>query len=450
MAGMKAAAKFLAALAIAFLATAAHAQPSEPQADEPSTPQYTQADLDEMLAPIALYPDELLSQILMAATYPLEVVQAARWSRAHPDLSGSTAVWAVDGEDWDPSVKSLVAFPELVSMMSERLDWTQRLGEAFLGQEDLAAESVQRLRKAAYDQGNLRSSDEMTVANEGEDIMIEPSSPDMVYVPYYDPRQIYGPWWWPDEPVYWDPWPGYNYGPAFGFGWGLGISVGSGFFFGGFDWHRHHVRVRDDRHPFYYHGRDHRPIADHGGDWRHDPDHRRGVPYRNPLLRREFGGAARASDARREYRGHQQPSGGFFAPQPSAPSAIARPTLPGARTNGPATRNNDPATRAPSLPIYRNMRPAQEARPQVFEGVGQGRETRGFSARGQQSLQGRAPAPAVSQPRSLPQAPMARPSAPAMRSAPAPQSSPAPAQNSSPAPAQRSAPAARGTGRQER
>lgn len=388
-------------LAVASTAIA-QAQSYEPQAAPQyaaQDQQYSQADLDEMLAPIALYPDDLLAQILMAASYPLEVVQAARWSRAHPDLSGSTAVWAVDEEDWDPSVKSLVAFPELISMMSERLDWTQRLGEAFLGQQDLASATVQRLRLAAYNAGNLRSSDEMTVQREGEDFVIDSPSPDMMYVPYYDPRQIYGPWWWPDAPVYWGPWPGYAYGPGFGFGWGLGIAVGGGFFFGDFDWRAHHVRVRSDRHPFYYHGADHRPIVRTGDTWRHEPDHRRGVPYRNPLLRQEFATAGRASDARREYRGHGQAQGFFPPPQQPAPSALARPRL-----------------NAPAAPAPRAVQPAQP--PQVFEGLGRGQETRNFSARGQQSLQGRSPAPAASQPRPAAQSPIARPAVPTMRSAP--------------------------------
>ncbi len=421
--------RWLAALAAALcIATAMPLRAQAPDAAEP--PQYTQADLDDMLAPIALYPDPLLAQILMAATYPLEVVQAARWSRAHPDLGGDAAVEAVDGEDWDPSVKSLVAFPDLISMMSERLDWTQRLGEAFLGDETLAAETVQRLRRAAYDAGNLKSGDEMTVDRQDDAIAIEPASPDEVYVPYYDPREVYGTWWWPEPPVYWDPWPGYAYDSAYGFGWSVGIPVGVGFFFGSFDWRSHHVRVRDDHRPFYYHGSGRRPIVTHNGEWQHDPDHRRGVPYRNPVLRREFPTVARAVDARREYRGHTQPAGqaqGFFNPQPpSAP--IARQSAPRAgAAQRPVTSGQALPSPAPA-PLYRGMRRAQEPQPQVFEGVGRGGEERNYSARGQQSLQGRAPSAA----------PLARPASPAPRSAP--QSS-----------GQRSEPArGGGNGRQER
>ena len=150
---------------------------------------------------------------------------------------------------------------------------------------------------------------------------------DEVYVPYYDPRAIYGPWWWPEPPVYWDPWPGYAYDSTFGFGWSVGIAVGAGFFYGDFDWRRHHVLVRGDRHPFYYHGADHNPIARHGDEWQHDPNHRRGVAYRSPVLNHEYPAVARASDARREYRGHAQQQQGFFPSQPTqaATSALARP-----------------------------------------------------------------------------------------------------------------------------
>ncbi|HSN21575.1 MAG TPA: DUF3300 domain-containing protein, partial [Usitatibacter sp.] len=279
-------------LAAAFLAAPlALAQTYYEEAAQPaySSPQaaFTDAELDQILAPVALYPDELLSQILMASTYPLEVVEAARWSRAHPDLVGEDAVSAVDSQDWDPSVKSLVAFPQVLMQMDEQLDWTQRLGEAFLTGQDNVMASVQRLRRAAMDAGHLSTTDEIVVSREAGEIALDSPSPDTVYVPYYDPRVVYGNWWWPSyPPVWWSPWPGYYYpGDYYGFAWTVGIPVGVDFFYGDFDWHRHHVRLHD-RHPFYYQDRDHR---DH--QWRHDPHHRRDVQYRNPIARREFGGA---------------------------------------------------------------------------------------------------------------------------------------------------------------
>src|SRR5947199_904119 len=133
---------------------------SMPQQDAPTPSRtFTQQELDQMLAPIALYPDSLLTQILMASTYPLEVVEAARWSRANPSLKGDQAVQAVTQNSWDPSVKSLVAFPQILQMMDEKLDWTERLGDAFLAQQTQVMDTVQNLRQKAYEAGNLTSTD---------------------------------------------------------------------------------------------------------------------------------------------------------------------------------------------------------------------------------------------------------------------------------------------------
>jgi uncharacterized protein DUF3300 len=344
----------------AWAQTAQTSQASAPQAlaaaaAPQSTPQYTQAELEQMLAPIALYPDELLAQILMAATYPLEVVQAARWSRSHPDLVGDEAVARVDDEEWDPSVKALVAFPEVLALMDQKLDWTQRLGEAFLGEQSLAMDTVQRLRHAAYDKGNLRTTEEAVVQQQGGDIAIDPPTPDTVYVPYYDPRTVYGAWWNPDmPPVYWDPWPGYAIGPDYGLSWTLGIPVGAAFFIGAFDWHRHHVRVHD-RAPFYDHGhhgrgagRGHDTTA-HGNEWHHDPAHRRGVPYRNVGLQRQFGGRSGAVDAARQY--HGRPAAAVAGARPA--SGIARPSsLPSNPPGGyfTATPQAERSTRSSNRP----------------------------------------------------------------------------------------------------
>lgn len=202
---------------------------------------YSQPELDQMLAPIALYSDPLLSQVLMAATYPVDVIEAARWSRANPGLQGDDAVRAAQGEDWDPSVKSLLAFPQLLARMDGNLDWTRRLGDAFLGQEPQVMNTVQQLRRRAQAAGNLRSSEQMYVQQQGQNIMLQPAAPQYAYVPYYDPLVVYGPWWWPAyRPVYWAPWPRQS-----------GVRISSGFFFGNFDWHRRQVRVV---HPaaYYY------------------------------------------------------------------------------------------------------------------------------------------------------------------------------------------------------
>jgi hypothetical protein len=398
-------------LSLLFVASVASAQSNAPA----ERAGYSQAELDQMLAPIALYPDSLLSQVLMAATYPLEIVQAARWARANPGISGEQAVRAVDDRNWDPSVKSLVAFPQVVTMMDEKLDWTEKLGDAFLGQESQVMQTVQALRERAYAAGNLRSDPQVSVQREGETIVIDSPQPDVMYVPYYDPTLIYGPWWWPQyPPVYWRPWPGYfiRGGPAFS--WGFGVSIGGGFFFGGFDWRVRHVTIVNPR-PFYYHGdRGHVELAP-GNAWRHDPDHRRGVPYRDPSLRQRYGNWTPSPDARREYRGREQPGEGR--------SPVARPA-PDRRP--PSTQPYVPPSAQPQrpAPADRIPRVVPERPPTALEGVGRGHEARESSVRGQQSTQGQVPgravgAPAPSRPAVPPaQAPAPHPSGGAAPSRP--------------------------------
>jgi hypothetical protein len=383
---MKKIATFTLSLLILLVPLATVLAQSDPPAE--GNPAFTQAELDQMLAPIALYPDELLSQVLMAATYPLEVVEAARWSSAHPGLKGDVAVQAVDNEDWDPSVKSLVAFPEVLETLDQKIEWTERLGDAFLAQQSQVMDTVQGLRTKAQQAGNLSSNAQVDVTDSDDAIEIEPANPEVVYVPYYDPAVVYGSWWWPAyPPVFWAPWP--DYGWYSGFGWGAGFTVGVDFFFGGWDWRHHRVFVHDGRHRFPP-GR-----GDGGGrgphTWQHDPDHRHGVPYRNGSLNRQFGRAGAPADARRDFRGHQAlapgralgPDRGLAAParQNSVPPRIRATNLPdmGARQSphGPG-------------------RGFAEPRPQAFEGIGRGGEVRGFSARGQESVRS-APARSESQ-----------------------------------------------------
>jgi hypothetical protein len=416
---------------------------------------YSAGELDQMLAPVALYPDELLSQVLMAATYPLEVVQAARWSRANPGLQGDDAVRAVDGEDWDPSVKSLAAFPDILESMDQNLEWTQRLGEAFLANQDAVMASVQRLRRAALDQGNLSSTDEMVVTRDGTDIAIDPPSPEMVYVPYYDPRVVYGSWWWPSNPpVYWAPWPGYSVG-SYGFGWSLGVPVGMNFFFGDFDWRRRRVHI--DHRPFYFHDRN-RPITVRNGEWRWDPHHRRDVPFRNPVARQEYGNARTPREVRRPQQQAARPAAparrgeGVAAPRTPAPSVApaARPAQqPGffpqqqQREARPATPRNEGAgastARPAQQPRARTPQPAAQPVPAPAPQAPAARQPsaadRYFSRQQFGHPQQAQPAPQAPAPRAAPQAPAPRvaPQAPAPRAAPqAPAPHPAPAARGEP------------------
>lgn len=293
-------ATLLAALAGAPLAvTPAH---SQVQARAAQT--YTQAELDQMLAPIALYPDALLSQVLMAATYPIEVVEAARWSRAHPGLQGDDAVRAAQNEDWDPSVKSLVAFPQILQRMDEKLEWTRTLGDAFLAQEPQMMDQVQLLRRRAQAAGHLQSSEQIRVEQRGPVIIVRQASPEYVYAPYYDPMEVYGAWLWPAyRPVAWAPWPGYvrpyhRPGASIGFWWGRPVGLSLGFFFGDFDWNRRHAHVVHSNNYYYRAPRlVNRTEVVERGRWQHDPHHRRAVAYRSSEVRQRF---AVAPTGRRE------------------------------------------------------------------------------------------------------------------------------------------------------
>ena len=168
---------------------------------------YSQPELDALLAPIALYPDPLLSQILTAAVYPDQVAQAADWSRRNPGVSGDDAVQMVQDQPWEPGVKALVAYPDVLARMGESPQWTSDLGNAFLGQQTQTMTTVQTLRQRAQASGYLRSDGEQQVYQQGPAIVVQPVYPQYVYVRYYDPLVVYGTWWWPAyRPVFWRPW----------------------------------------------------------------------------------------------------------------------------------------------------------------------------------------------------------------------------------------------------
>jgi hypothetical protein len=335
---------------------------------------FRQEELDQMLAPVALYPDALLSQILMASTYPLEVVQAARWSRANPGLRGQDAVRAVERMDWDPSVKSLTAFPQILHMMDEKLAWTERLGEAFLVQQAEVMDTVQQLRRRADAAGHLDPGDRMRVTREGDIIRIHPPAPDVVYVPYYDPRVVYGPWWWHDyPPVYWAP-PAYYVVPSYPtvFFWGSGIGIAANFFFGYPDWHRRHVTVVH-RHVTVV-NRERTIVSPAPRErvvWRHNPQHRRGVPFRNPDARARFEQERATAGERRRGRERHDAEPAYRRGS-DAPRADTAQRQSVERTNAvpqqrqPAARRLAPdngGDRAPRAPFARNEESGRAAVP---------------------------------------------------------------------------------------
>ncbi len=256
----------------------------EPLSDD----RFSKEELAQMLAPIALYPDSLLAQILMAATYPLEVVEAERWIRQNQDLKGDALDNALQEKTWDPSVKSICHYPDVLFAMSDHLDQTRTMGDAYLAQQDDVMATVQELRRRADEQGNLKTTKEQTVIVEREIVRIEPANPEVVYLPVYNPAYVYGPWWYPAYP----PW--YWYYPPGVVVSGPFISFGPSFFIGfnlfswcWFDWHSNYIYVDYYRTRHFHHYYD----GYKGGhqSWKHDTKHRRGVAYRDRRTSDRFG-----------------------------------------------------------------------------------------------------------------------------------------------------------------
>jgi Protein of unknown function (DUF3300) len=305
----------------------------------------TAGQLDALVAPIALYPDPLIAEILMASTYPIEVVEAERWAAAHKGLSGDQLKAAVNTQSWDDSVKSLTATPSVLHMMSDKLDWTQKLGDAVLAQQPDVMDAIQRLRQRAQANNKLASNKQQTVTTRAQGgrqvIDIEPTEPAMLYVPYYDPSVVYGAWPDPDYPPYYFGAPDYigpgllATGLAFGAGYALGSWVGGGYGWGG--------GVNWGANDIYFN----RPINGAGfRNWTHDPVHRQGVRYNNPDVAQRFAGARNIGagpQSRMDYRGR----GGQQALQP-----------------GPANRPNIAAGAAGQRPNVAN-RPNVASRPNV-------------------------------------------------------------------------------------
>ncbi|MFN2643558.1 MAG: DUF3300 domain-containing protein [Burkholderiales bacterium] len=194
---MKGLIRIVLGLGIALGALGAHAQARI----------FNQAELDALLAPIALYPDPLLNDVVDASLYPDEVAQAAAWSRANPQLQGDAALRTVEHTPWHPSVKALVAYPEVLARMGESPQWVADLGEAYATHGPYIQTTVQQLRARAQASGYLQSDPYQQVYTEGSEIVVQPAVPNVAYVPYYNPYVVYGTWWWPAyRPVYWRPW----------------------------------------------------------------------------------------------------------------------------------------------------------------------------------------------------------------------------------------------------
>jgi hypothetical protein len=437
---------FLAGLAPVDAQDAAPPPPAEapqtPQASQapaaPQAPVFRTEEIDQMVAPIALYPDQLLAQILMAATYPLEVVKAERWLEdpANAKLSGDQLAAALEQQTWDPSVKSLVPFPPVLKMMNDKLDWTQRLGDAFLAQQADVMSSVQRLRRQAQDAGTLKSTEQQKVvaepakdpaAPQTQTIVIQPADPQVVYVPTYNPTTAYGTWPYPSyPPAYYPPPPAYYpVGTALvsGMAFATGAAVvGSLWGWNDCDWSHGDVTVNSNRYNTInsaniQSGRA-AQLSGNANTWRHDPAHRAGVAYRDPATRQAYQRQPAGSNAAtRNYRGYDgtqraaaqgaaRPAAGTAQAQRRAGGAQAQRQAGGAqaqRQAGSAQARRQAGAGTANRAVSGSSTPrqpgagARAASPQrrqaaAFQGMGNGSQVRAQADRGRASRQSAASA----------------------------------------------------------
>src|SRR5215472_12201931 len=334
---------------------------AQTQETSPAQPQLLKPEeLDQVVAPIALYPDNLLAQVLMASAYPIDIVQAERWLQSHKNLKGDQLKAAIAKEDWDDSVKSLMATPEVLAMMSEKLDWTEKLGDAVVDQQPDVMDAIQRLRAKAQANNKLTSTKQQTVKVDqvqGKQVIaIQPTDPDTVYVPYYDPAVVYGAWPYPDyPPYYWPPPPYIGYGLlaaglAFGAGYALGNWWSGGYWGGNINWSGggNNINITPPGN------RPAHPIAGGGNRWQPRVDHRQNAGNR---VQRDFRGS-RGDQVLRP--GNRPGAGNKPGNRPSAgtrpsnrPSAGTRPSnRPSAGTKPGGGRTN----------VGKGHRPSQGAR----------------------------------------------------------------------------------------
>ena len=293
----------------------------------PAAPVFKPEELDQLLAPIALYPDDLLAQVLMASTYPLEIVQADRWVKdpKNKDLKGDALANALQNQTWDPSVKSLVPFPSVLDMMSQQLDWTQKLGDAMLAQQKDVMDSVQRLRQKAQAADQLKTNEQQTVTTQppaesggSQTIIIQPTNPQVVYVPTYNPTVVYGGWPYPSYPAYYYP-PNPLYYPGRAFFSGMAFAAGAAVVGGlwgccNTNWGGGNVNVNVNNwnninRNNIRNGRATQLPANRS-NWSHNPSHRGGVAYRDAGTRQQYlGNRGNPSVNSRDFRGYGNQSG---------------------------------------------------------------------------------------------------------------------------------------------
>jgi uncharacterized membrane protein YgcG len=353
--------------------------------DSSGPPPLNNEQLDALVAPIALYPDDLLAQILMASTYPLEIVEAARWAKANPKVTGDALETAMQKQSWDASVKSLTAFPQVLTMMDSKLDWTQKLGDAFLAQQKDVMSAVQRLRAKAKNEGNLESNEQQKVVVEEAPpgsstttiIQVQPANPEVVYVPTYNPTVVYGAWPYPSYPPYSYYPPGYLATSMISFG--VGMAVGSALW-GNCNWGAGNVDVNVNN----YNNFNRTNISNK--NWQHNSEHRRGVQYRDKATGQRYGrDTARRDQSRDAFRGRAEQGRRDLA-RSGADGRGAGARDRSAGSVGSQRARADGARREASRGggVERSGRRDSAS---AFQGMGNGRDVRRQSDRGRASRQ---------------------------------------------------------------
>jgi hypothetical protein len=399
-------AAILAALTLAFLAArpALAASDATPDSGAASSQQQSlsNAELDQLVAPIALYPDALLAQVLMASTYPLEIVQAERWAKANKSLKGDKLDEALAKQDWDASIKALVATPTVLTTMNDDLDWTEKLGDAVLAQQADVMDAIQRLRSKAEANGKLKTTKQQTVSVSKEEdgnqvIAIAPTSTETVYVPYYEPSVVYGTWDYPSyPPYYWPPSSGWVVGGAIasGIAWGAGWAIGNAIW-DGIDWDHGNIKVDIDKNVNINKHVDRNNVKT--GNWEHNPQHRKGVNYKDKSVQNKFRkDAVKSADRKLDYRGRsgeqvikpdkKGPGGGERSDLGKGPSKGQGPDLGGDK-GGPGKQGALDGKK----PDLGKPKPKGNLKPNAFD-ASDGAKARDYSKRGQASLGDRGPA----------------------------------------------------------
>lgn len=282
---------------------------AKPAAAAPDSVQRKPEQLDALVAPIALYPDPLLAQTLVASTYPLEIIQLQQWLAKHSKLKDQALADSVAKQPWDPSIQSMAAIPEVVKRLADDIQWTTDLGNAFLAQQGDVMDAVQRMRKKAKDKGALETNEEQKVetkvVEKKEVIVVESQNPDVVYVPSYSPTVVYGPAVYPYPPIYYPPYPAGAAFVSFGVGmmWGAAMWGGSCCHAG---WGYNNVNLNVHNH----YNQVNRYGGARGGNWQHNPGHRGGAPYADARTANRYGGSARGQGQRGAGVGDRSAIGG--------------------------------------------------------------------------------------------------------------------------------------------